>query len=89
MTTNIWMDGNEHVATLRQLFAADISVARGQCATCGQEGALTDALMFEQAPGFVSRCPHCESVLFRVVRGPDRAWLDMRGVVCLEFAMPD
>jgi hypothetical protein len=89
MTGNVWAGGNEPMVTLRQLFTADITVARGRCANCGQEGATTDSLIFDQAPGLVSRCPSCESVLFRVVRGPDRAWLDMRGLVCLEFAVPD
>jgi hypothetical protein len=27
-------------------------------------------------------------VLMRLVRGPDRAWLDLRGVTVLEFPMP-
>ena len=89
MTANVTAGGDEAMVTLRQLFTADITVARGQCANCGQEGSMTDSLIFDQAPGLVSRCPNCESVLLRVVRGPDRAWLDMRGIVCLEFAVPD
>jgi hypothetical protein len=28
-------------------------------------------------------------VLLRLVRGPGRAWLDLRGVTYLEFALPD
>jgi hypothetical protein len=27
-------------------------------------------------------------VLLRLVRGPDRAWLDLRGVTSLQLAMP-
>ena len=89
MTTSVWADGNTLGGTMRELFAADIAVARGQCAHCGQEGAMTDSVVYDHAPGLVGRCPNCESVLFRVVRGPDRAWLDVRGIVCLEFALPD
>jgi uncharacterized protein DUF6510 len=33
----------------------------------------------------VLRCPTCESVLMRVVRGPDRTWLDLRGLRTLQI----
>jgi hypothetical protein len=36
----------------------------------------------------VARCPTCDAVLLRLVRSPDRAWLDLRGVTCLQLAMP-
>jgi hypothetical protein len=36
----------------------------------------------------VARCPTCDAVLLRLVRGPDRAWLDLRGVTSLQLAMP-
>jgi len=26
--------------------------------------------------------------VLRLVRGPDRAWLDLRGVTCLQLAVP-
>ena len=89
MTTSVWESGNKLGDTLRELFAADIAVARGRCVHCGQEGAMADSMIFDHAPGLVARCANCESVLFRVVRGPDRAWLDVRGITYLEFAMPD
>ena len=89
MTNNVWVDGNELAGALGEIFAVDVTVARGRCAACGQEGMMGQALVFDRAPGLVARCANCESVLLRVVRGPDRAWLDLRGVVCLEFALPD
>jgi len=49
---------------------------------------LAKAKVYDRAMGMVARCPGCDSVLMRVVRGPDRAWLDMRGLVSLEFALP-
>jgi hypothetical protein len=36
----------------------------------------------------VARCPACEHVMLRVVRGPDRTWLDLRGTVSLEIPLP-
>ncbi len=87
--TDVWVDGNELAGPLRELFAIDVTVARGRCVGCGREGMVAEAVVFDRAPGLVARCPGCDSVLLRVVRGPDRAWLDLRGVTCLEFALPD
>jgi Family of unknown function (DUF6510) len=85
--TPVWVDGNELAGPLRELFAVDVTVARGRCVGCGREGAVAEAVVFTRAPGLVARCPSCESVLLRLVRGPGRAWLDLRGVTCLEFAV--
>jgi len=40
------------------------------------------------APGTVVRCPGCEQVLMRIVRGGGRYWLDLTGMRSLEFAEP-
>ena len=44
--------------------------------------------MYASAPGTVARCAGCDAVLLRLVRGPGRAWLDLRGLAYLEFALP-
>jgi Family of unknown function (DUF6510) len=31
----------------------------------------------------------CEQVLVRLVRGPGRAWLDLRGLTYLQLPLPD
>jgi len=87
--TDVWVDGNELAGPLRELFDVDVTVARGRCVGCGREGKVAEAIVFDRAPGLVARCPGCNSVLLRMVRGPGRAWLDLRGVTCLEFALPD
>lgn len=86
--TNVWVDGNELAGALREIFAVDVTVVRGRCNGCGHEGPVAEAVVFDRAPGLVARCPGCESVLLRLVRSPDRAWLDLRGVSYLEFALP-
>jgi Family of unknown function (DUF6510) len=50
---------------------------------------IAEAHVFNRAPGLVVRCPQCDSMLFRLVRGPGRAWLDMRGLTYLEVSLPD
>jgi hypothetical protein len=44
--------------------------------------------VYAHAPGVVIRCPHCESVLMRIVSGGGRYWLDLRGVRYLEIQAP-
>jgi hypothetical protein len=41
-----------------------------------------------RAPGLVARCPSCDDVVLRLVRGPERAWLDLRGATSLQIPMP-
>jgi hypothetical protein len=87
--TDMWVDGNELAGPMGELFAVDVTVARGRCVSCGQEGAVAEAVVYTRAPGLVARCRYCKSVLLRLVRGPGRVWLDLRGVTCLEFSVPD
>ena len=84
-----WVDGNVLAGALRELFAVDVTTSQGTCTGCGAVAPLADAQVFTRAPGLVARCPGCGGVLLRVVRGPGRAWLDLRGVICLEIRIPD
>ena len=83
-----FVDGNEMAGPMREVFAVDITVARARCGSCGRTGAVAEARVYDRAPGLVARCPGCEEVLLRVVRGPDRVWLDLRGVTVLEIPLP-
>jgi len=87
--TYAWVDGNEMAGTMREVFAVDMTVARGRCVGCGLEAPVAEAHVFDRAPGLVARCPGCDSVLMRVVRGPGRAWLDLRGMTYVEVQLPD
>jgi hypothetical protein len=84
-----WIDGNDLAGPVQELFTADVTVARGRCAGCGQEGMLAETHVFYRAPGLVVRCSACDAVMMRLVRAPGRAWLDMRGISHLEFSLPD
>lgn len=82
-----FVDGNVLAAPLREIFAVDVTVATGRCVECGRVGPLATTMVYAYAPGLVARCPGCDSVVLRLVRGPDRAWLDLRGLSCLEIPM--
>ena len=43
--------------------------------------------MYGHAPGWVARCPGCEEVILRLVRGPQAAWLDLRGTLSLRIPL--
>jgi hypothetical protein len=48
----------------------------------------TDAIaspVAQTAPGVVARCPTCDQVLLRMVRGLGCAWLDLRDLSYLHF----
>jgi hypothetical protein len=85
VTTNL--DGNVLAGALRELFTVDITTATGQCVACGTTGAMGEARVYTDGPGLVARCRTCDEVVLRLVRGPGRAWLDLRGITCLELQL--
>jgi predicted RNA-binding Zn-ribbon protein involved in translation (DUF1610 family) len=83
-----YLDGNVLAGALGEVFAVDVTAAVGQCVSCGTAGAMAQTQVYADGPGLVARCPACGEVVLRLVRAADRAWLDLRGVVCLQLAMP-
>jgi hypothetical protein len=43
--------------------------------------------VYMDAPGTVVRCAHCKAVLMRVVRSPDRTWVDFSGLRSIELPL--
>lgn len=82
-----FVDGNVLAAPLLEIFAMDVTAATGRCVGCGRSGPIATTMVYAYAPGLVARCPGCDTVVLRLVRGPDRAWLDLRGLSCLEIPM--
>jgi uncharacterized Zn finger protein len=83
------LDGNMIGGELGELFTVDITAATGKCASCGTVSAIAQTRVYADAPGVVARCPSCGAVMLRFVRGPGRAWLDLRGIACLQLTVPD
>lgn len=83
--TELRLDGNAAGGVLGEIFALEITAAEGTCVSCGATAEVGAVVVYVHAPGTVLRCPRCSSVLLRVVRGPDRVWLDARGISCLEL----
>jgi hypothetical protein len=88
-SSELWTDGNALAGPLQDIFRVDVTAAIGRCGNCGREGPMAEARVFDHAPGMVARCSVCDQVLLRLVRGPGRAWLDLRGLTYLQFPAPD
>ena len=86
-TTGSYVDGNALAGPLREIFAVDITAATSQCASCRRAGPVAALRVYDHAPGAVARCPGCEEVVLRLVRGPASAWLDLRGAIYLRVPL--
>ena len=80
-------DGNVLAGPMREIFAVDVTAATGRCVGCGRVGPIATLRVYRHAPGLVARCPACDGVVLRLVRGPRTAWLDLRGTVSLEIPL--
>jgi hypothetical protein len=82
------LDGNALAGALSEVFAVDVTAAIGQCAHCRRRGPIAETRVYVSAPGMIACCPGCDGILLRLVRGSGRAWLDLRGLICLQMAIP-
>ena len=82
------LDGNAIGGLLMEIFAMEMTTAETTCGGCGAVHLMGRVDVYLHAPGVVVRCPGCEQVLMRIVRGRGRCWVDLRGTRCLEFADP-
>jgi hypothetical protein len=87
-SSDVWSDGTTLASHLHDLFRVDLSTATARCTACGRTAPITEARVFDHAPGVVARCPACSQALVRLVRGPGRAWLDLRGLTYLQLPVP-
>ncbi|TDB97118.1 DUF6510 family protein [Actinomadura sp. 7K534] len=83
-----YQDGNALAGPLGEILAFDVTTAEASCACCARTGPVATLRLYERAPGLVARCPACEEVVLRMVRTPDAAWLDMRGITSLRIPLP-
>ena len=86
--SNPWADGTALTGPLHSVLGMEITTAVGRCTGCGRTASMADVRVFDRAPGLVARCPVCDQVLLRLVQGPGRAWLDLRGLSYLQVPVP-
>ena len=78
-----YIDGNAAAGELSNIFAMDVTAAKGQCAHCGAIKRFAEAHVYMQGPGLVARCSVCQHALLRFVTARQRVFLDLRGLICL------
>ena len=88
-SSELWSDGTALAGPLQDVFGVEVTTAIGRCTNCGREGPIAEMRVFDHAPGVVARCPGCGQVLVRLVRGPGRAWLDLRGLAYLQVPVTE
>lgn len=88
-SSDLWTDGNALAGHVQGVFGVDVTTAVGRCCNCGRTGPMAEVRVFDRAPGVVARCPVCDQVLLRLVRGPGRTWLDVRGLAYLQLPAPE
>jgi Family of unknown function (DUF6510) len=77
------LDGNAAAGLLREVFATEVTMARGTCDGCGAVEPVGAVHVYRSA-GTVLRCPHCDGVLMLIVEAESRVWIDLRGLRSLE-----
>jgi hypothetical protein len=85
--SELWSDGTALAGPLHDVFCVEVTTAIGRTG-CGRIGPMAEVRVFDHAPGVVARCPVCDQVLLRLVRGPGRVWLDLRGLTYLQLPVP-
>lgn len=81
------LDGNALAGALSQVFVSDVTTARVTCAGCARVRSLGTARLY-RAAGEVLRCSECAAVLLRLVTAPDRIYVELTGMRCVELASP-
>jgi hypothetical protein len=78
------LDGNAIAGLMEEVFGLEMTEARGTCASCGAEGPLGEARVYDRAPGVVVRCSRCTSVVIVLVTVRGVTCVDLRGLAALE-----
>jgi hypothetical protein len=81
------LDGNAAAGLLQEIFAVEVTTLVGTCVSCGATDEV-GAVHVYRAAGTVLRCPHCDSVLMKLVTDGERTWVDLRGVAAFELRAP-
>ncbi len=81
------LDGNACAGLLSEIFALDLTAARGACAECGTVAQVGSQYLYDYpaGPGAVLRCGTCQAVLMVVVDAGTRYRIGIQGMAWLEI----
>lgn len=78
------LDGNVLAGPLMEVFRADMTMATGTCAGCGDTSALAQAMVYVDAPAWTVRCHICDAVLLTLAHTANGVRFDLRGLTALD-----
>jgi phage FluMu protein Com len=79
------LDGNAAAGALSEVFAFEMTAARGRCDGCGKVAFVAEARAYVDAPGMVLRCASCDNPLLVLTRADGRYVLGLSGLTWLEL----
>ena len=79
------LDGNGAAGKLSEVFALELTSARGRCSGCGNVAAVGESKAYMDAPGLVIRCRACDNALVVLVRAGERYVLGLPGLTWIEL----
>ncbi len=81
------LDGNACAGLLSEIFAQDLTAARGACSACGTVAQVGSQYLYDYpaGPGAVLRCGTCQGVLMVLVDTGARYRLGIPGMTWLEI----
>jgi hypothetical protein len=82
----LMLDGNAVAGVLQEVFAVEMTTAIGTCGNCGAAGPI-GALRVYRGAGIVLRCPHCDNVIGKIVKGDTRVWVSLSGARTVQIAV--
>lgn len=82
----LMLDGNAVAGVLQEIFAIEMTTALGTCGGCGATEPV-GAIHVYRGAGIVLRCPHCDNVLVKIVKGRTRVWVAFPGTKALELVV--
>jgi len=79
------VDGNAIGGILYEVFGREMTMAQGECCSCGARGPLAECEVYLGGPGIVVRCRHCHDIVMVLVEVRKMMCVDLSGLRKLEL----
>lgn len=79
------VDGNVLAGPLSEVFRADMTVATGTCASCGDASPLATSIVYLKPKTFIVRCHVCDAVLLTIIQSSTRTRIALGGMASISF----
>jgi Family of unknown function (DUF6510) len=77
------VDGNALAGPLSEIFRADMTMATGTCASCGDASPLATSMVYLKPKTYIVRCHVCEAILLTIRQSASATRVDLSGIASL------